>query len=101
MSVIAWTRRTDATGAHNFDLRARVHDGARWSHELDLTPFLLGRDEVACRLGRRRWRLTSAWEGQQYAGWTAPPESREGFVDTFASRGQPNAVFTARFERRT
>ncbi len=29
---IIW--RTDATGAHNFDLWGRVHDGERWSSEL-------------------------------------------------------------------
>lgn len=87
--------RTDATGAHNFDLRARVHDGTRWSDELDLTPFSPGRDEWPTAIASGDGGLLLAWEGQQYAGWTAPPESREGFVDTFDSRAQPNAVFTA------
>lgn len=88
--------RTDATGAHNFDLRARAHDGRRWSEELDLTSFSPGRDEWPTAIASPDGGLLLAWEGQQYAGWTAPPESREGFVDTFDSRGQPNAVFTAR-----
>ncbi|MEO8188846.1 MAG: CehA/McbA family metallohydrolase [Acidobacteriota bacterium] len=85
--------RTDATGAHNFDLWARIHDGRRWSRELHLTTFSPGRDEFPSAALAPDGRLQIAWEGQALP---APGQTAEvaGDVDAYDTRGQPNVILT-------
>lgn len=90
--------RTDATGAHNFDLWARVYDHGVWSEELHLTGFSPGRDEWPAVAIAPGGSLQLAWEGQ-----TVPPPGEEdkykgGDVDSYNTLGQPNVVLTALFE---
>ncbi|MCA1583033.1 MAG: CehA/McbA family metallohydrolase [Acidobacteria bacterium] len=89
--------RTDATGAHNFDLWARIHDGARWSPELHLTTFSPGRDEFPSVAAAPDGRLQIAWEGQALPAEGQAPESA-GDVDAYDTRGSPNVVLTGRLE---
>ena len=93
---VVW--RTDATGAHNFDLWARVHDGGGWSGELHLTTPFGGRDEwpaLALSAAGEAWL---AWEGQpDPAGAGGTPLGR-GDVDVFNTLAAPNAVFVGRLD---
>ncbi|MEP6801127.1 MAG: CehA/McbA family metallohydrolase [Acidobacteriota bacterium] len=87
--------RTDATGAHNFDLWARIHDGRRWSPELHLTSFSPGRDEFPTVAASPDGRLQIAWEGQALPaeGQTA---AIAGDVDAYDTRGSRNVILTGR-----
>jgi 5'-nucleotidase / UDP-sugar diphosphatase len=89
---IIW--RTDATGAHNFDLWARVHDGQRWSPELHLTTFSPGRDEFPSVARASDGSLALAWEAQ------ALPKPGEqmtgGDVDLYNTHSSPNVVLVGR-----
>lgn len=85
---IVW--RTDATGAHNFDLWARVHDGRRWSPELHLTTFSPGRDEFPAAALAPDGSLALAWEAQKLP---APGEKVQGGdVDAYNTHSSPNVV---------
>ncbi|MEO8585452.1 MAG: CehA/McbA family metallohydrolase, partial [Acidobacteriota bacterium] len=89
---IVW--RTDATGAHNFDLWARVHDGQRWSPELHLTTFSPGRDEFPAAALAPDGSLALAWEGQALP---KPGEKAEGGdVDSYNTHSSRNVVFVGR-----
>jgi 2',3'-cyclic-nucleotide 2'-phosphodiesterase (5'-nucleotidase family) len=89
---IVW--RTDATGAHNFDLWARVHDGQRWSPELHLTTFSPGRDEFPSAALAPDGSLALAWEAQTL------PKAGEvltgGDVDAYNTHSSPNVVLVGR-----
>ncbi len=89
--------RTDATGAHNFDLWARIHDGARWSPELHLTTFSPGRDEFPSVAAAPDGRLQIAWEGQALPAEGQAPQTA-GDVDAYDTRGSPNVVLTGSLE---
>lgn len=89
---IVW--RTDATGAHNFDLWARVHDGQRWSPELHLTTFSPGRDEFPSAALAPDGSLALAWEAQ-----TLPKPGEKvqgGDVDLYNTHSSPNVVLVGR-----
>ncbi|HQQ79407.1 MAG TPA: hypothetical protein PLB01_18815, partial [Thermoanaerobaculia bacterium] len=89
---IVW--RTDATGAHNFDLWARVHDGRRWSPELHLTTFSPGRDEFPSAALAPDGSLAFAWEAQ-----TLPKAGEAltgGDVDAYNTHSSPNVVLAGR-----
>lgn len=90
---IIW--RTDATGAHNFDLWGRIHDGEKWSAEMRLTEFSPGRDEWPQAAVAPDGTLHLAWEGQVLP--KAGEESRflGGDVDAYNTLGLPNVVLTA------
>ena len=89
---IVW--RTDATGAHNFDLWARVHDGQRWSPELHLTTFSPGRDEFPSAALAPDGSLALAWEAQMLP---KPGEALEGGdVDAYNTHSSPNVVLVGR-----
>ncbi|HUP45469.1 MAG TPA: hypothetical protein VM779_08145, partial [Thermoanaerobaculia bacterium] len=90
---IIW--RTDATGAHNFDLWARVHDGARWSPELHLTEFSPGRDEWPVAAVAPDGALHLAWEGQVLPKPGDEAKYLGGDVDAYNTLGLPNVVLTA------
>jgi len=85
--------RTDATGAHNFDLWGRVHDGLRWSPELHLTTFSPGRDEwPSVAIGADSLQLT--WEGQLLPRPGEEAKFAGGDVDTYNTLGLPNVILT-------
>lgn len=89
---IVW--RTDATGAHNFDLWARVHDGQRWSPELHLTTFSPGRDEFPSAALAPDGSLALAWEAQ-----ALPKPGEEmggGDVDRYNTHSSRNVVLVGR-----
>ncbi|MEO8054724.1 MAG: CehA/McbA family metallohydrolase [Acidobacteriota bacterium] len=89
---ILW--RTDATGAHNFDLWARVHDGRRFSPELHLTTFSPGRDEFPSAALAPDRSLALAWEAQ-----TLPKAGEAltgGDVDAYNTHSSPNVVLAGR-----
>ena len=89
---IVW--RTDATGAHNFDLWARVHDGLRWSKELHLTTFSPGRDEFPSAALAPDGSLALAWEAQ-----TLPKPGEVlsgGDVDAYNTHSSPNVVLVGK-----
>lgn len=88
---IVW--RTDATGAHNFDLWGRVHDGSRWSSELHLTTFSPGRDEFPSAAVAPDGTVHLAWEGQLLP--RPGQEMQPGDVDLYNTLGMPNVVLTA------
>lgn len=90
---IVW--RTDATGAHNFDLWARRYDGAAWSPELHLTTPYPGRDEWPAFALDTAGELWMAWEGQSDAISAGRPPLGPGDVDAFNSRAAPNTVYVA------
>ncbi|MGA7990138.1 MAG: 5'-nucleotidase C-terminal domain-containing protein [Thermoanaerobaculia bacterium] len=85
---IVW--RTDATGAHNFDLWARVHDGQRWSPELRLTTFSPGRDEFPSAALAPDGSLALAWEAQALP--RPGEETTGGDVDAYNTHSSPNVV---------
>lgn len=87
---IVW--RTDATGAHNFDLWSRVHDGERWSLELHLTDFSPGRDEWPVAAARPDGSLELAWEGQILPQAGNEAALGGGDVDSYNTLGNPNVV---------
>ena len=90
---IIW--RTDATGAHNFDLWARVHDGARWSDVLKLTEFSPGRDEWPSAATSADGSLHLAWEGQVLPKPGEEARFMGGDVDAYNTLGLPNVVLAA------
>jgi hypothetical protein len=89
---IVW--RTDATGAHNFDLWARVHDGRRWSPELHLTTFSPGRDEFPSAALAPDGSLALAWEAQALP--KPGEEMTGGDVDAYNTHSSPNVVLVGR-----
>ncbi len=91
---ILW--RTDATGAHNFDLWARVHDGASWSAELQLTTFSPGRDEFPSAAMAPDGSLRLAWQAQALPAPGEEARSQGGDVDAYNTLGNPNVVLTGR-----
>ncbi len=92
LAWIIW--RTDATGAHNFDLWARVHDGERWSPELHLTSFSPGRDEFPSAAEAPDGSLMLAWEGQTLP---KPGEATTGGdVDQYNTHSNPNVILVGR-----
>ena len=89
---IVW--RTDATGAHNFDLWARVHDGQRWSPELHLTTFSPGRDELPAAALAPDGSLALAWQAQALP---KPGEAVEGGdVDRYNTHSSRNVILVGR-----
>ncbi|HXG58465.1 MAG TPA: hypothetical protein VNL91_05555, partial [Thermoanaerobaculia bacterium] len=93
---IVW--RTDATGAHNFDLWARIHDGRRWSEELHLTDFSPGRDEWPAFARVPGGGVQIAWESQTLPRAGDDATLSGGDVDTYNTLGNPNTILTARLE---
>ncbi|MFQ5740307.1 MAG: hypothetical protein ACE5JX_14970, partial [Acidobacteriota bacterium] len=91
---IIW--RTDATGAHNFDLWARVHDGTSWSSLLELTRFSPGRDEWPEAAVGPDGVLQLAWEGQVLPRPGEESRLSGGDVDLYNTRANPNVVLTGR-----
>lgn len=91
---IIW--RTDATGAHNFDLWARVFDHDRVSPELHLTDFSPGRDEFPAAAIAPDKSLQLAWEGQALPGPGDEAKFSGGDVDTYNTLGIHNVILTAR-----
>lgn len=87
---IVW--RTDATGAHNFDLWGRVHDGERWSPEMHLTDFSPGRDEWPAAAARPDGSLELAWEGQILPRPGEEAALGGGDVESYNTLGNPNVV---------
>jgi hypothetical protein len=90
--------RTDATGAHNFDLWARVYDGGAWSDELRLTTPYGGRDEWPSTALSAAGELWIAWEGQPDPSDRGGPSLGRGDVDAFNTLAAPNGVFVGRLE---
>jgi hypothetical protein len=93
--------RTDATGAHNFDLWARVYDGTAWSEELHLTTPYGGRDEWPALALAPAGALWLAWEGQPDPSDSGGAPLGRGDVDVFNTLAAPNAVFVGRLEAPT
>jgi hypothetical protein len=93
--------RTDATGAHNFDLWGRVWDAERWSDELHLTSDYGGRDEWPSLALSAAGELWLAWEGQPDPAGGGGPSLGRGDVDVFNTLAAPNAVFLGRLEAPT
>jgi len=89
---ILW--RTDATGAHNFDLWGRVHDGERWSPELHLTTFSPGRDEWPSFARDAGGALHLVWEGQVLPKKGEESKYLGGDVDAYNTLGLPNVILT-------
>jgi len=88
--------RTDATGAHNFDLWARVLDRGHWSKELHLTGFSPGRDEFPAAANAPDGHMQLAWEGQALP---TPGETNKflgGDVDLYNTLAIHNVILTAR-----
>ena len=87
--------RTDATGAHNFDLFARVYDNSSWSQELNITRPYLGKDQWPAFVLDRKKTLWMAWEGQAEP---LDPSSRpsKGDVDIFNTKDLPNNLFAGK-----
>ncbi|HSR69354.1 MAG TPA: CehA/McbA family metallohydrolase [Acidobacteriota bacterium] len=90
---IIW--RSDATGAHDFDLLARYHDGRRWSPEYNLTAFSPGRDEWPSALVDAEGRLQLAWEGQLLPTPQRQGQLGGGDVDAYNTKGNANSVLIA------
>jgi hypothetical protein len=90
---ILW--RTDATGAHNFDLWARVHDGSRLSRELHLTTFSPGRDEWPTATIAPDKTIHLTWEGQLLPEPGEEEKYSGGDVDSYNTLGMPNVILTA------
>ncbi|HSR49515.1 MAG TPA: CehA/McbA family metallohydrolase [Acidobacteriota bacterium] len=93
---IIW--RSDATGAHDFDLLARYHDGSRWSAEFNLTAFSPGRDEWPDAVRDPQGGLRLAWEGQLLPTAERRGELGGGDVDAYNTKGNANSILTARLE---
>ncbi len=91
---IIW--RTDATGAHNFDLWGRVHDGKSWSPELHLTDFSPGRDEWPTAATIPDSTLWLAWEGQTLPDQENAARLSGGDVDLYNTLGNPNVALVGR-----
>jgi len=89
---IIW--RTDATGAHNFDLWGRVHDGRSWSPELHLTKFSPGRDEWPSIAHGPVGTLQLTWEGQVLPKPGEEAKYLGGDVDSYNTLGLPNVILT-------
>ncbi|MEO8217869.1 MAG: CehA/McbA family metallohydrolase [Acidobacteriota bacterium] len=89
---IIW--RTDATGAHNFDLWARVHDGKHWSDELHLTDFSPGRDEFPVAANAPDGHLQLAWEGQALPAPGELAKFSGGDVDLYNTLATHNVILT-------
>lgn len=89
---ILW--RTDATGAHNFDLWGRVHDGRRWSPEVHLTTFSPGRDEWPSMAPGPDGTLQLTWEGQVLPKAGEEAKFLGGDVDSYNTLGLPNVILT-------
>ncbi len=90
---IIW--RSDATGAHDFDLLARFHDGSRWSPELNLTAFSPGRDEWPAAARDSQGKLHLAWEGQLLPTPERQGQLGGGDVDAYNTKANPNSILTA------
>jgi hypothetical protein len=88
--------RTDATGAHNFDLWARVYDRGRISPELHLTDFSPGRDEFPSLAVGPDHSLQLAWEGQALPAPGEESKFSGGDVDSYNTLGIHNVILTAR-----
>ncbi|HSP14904.1 MAG TPA: CehA/McbA family metallohydrolase [Thermoanaerobaculia bacterium] len=86
--------RTDATGAHNFDLWARVFDSGRVSSELHLTDFSPGRDEFPS-LAVGPDGLHMAWEAQALPAPGDEAKFGGGDVDLYNTLGIHNVILTA------
>ncbi len=93
---IIW--RTDATGAHNFDLWARVHDGTSWSPELHLTEFSPGRDEWPAAAVIPGSTLWLAWEGQSLPNEENAEGLSGGDVDLYNTLANPNVILVGRLQ---
>lgn len=91
---VVW--RTDATGAHNFDLWARVYDRIGWSPELHLTTPYGGRDECPTFARAPGGELWLAWEGQPDPAGAGRRPLGQGDVDAFNTLAAPNGVFLGR-----
>ncbi len=94
---IIW--RSDATGAHDFDLLARYHDGQSWSAEVNLTSFSPGRDEWPAALLSSNGNLHLAWEGQLLPTPQRLEHLPGGDVDLYNTKGNPNVVLTGQLSR--
>ena len=90
--------RTDATGAHNFDLWARVFDRGRVSPELHLTDFSPGRDEFPAMAIAKNGDIHLAWEGQAIPPPGEMAKFGGGDVDLYNTLGTHNVVLTARID---
>jgi hypothetical protein len=87
--------RTDATGAHNFDLWARVFDGEKISPELHLTDFSPGRDEFPTVAVAPDKTITLAWEAQELPKPGDEAKFAGGDVDAYNTLGIHNVILTA------
>ena len=88
--------RTDATGAHNFDLWARVYDRGRISPEAHLTDFSPGRDEFPSLAVGPDHSLQLAWEGQALPAPGEESRFSGGDVDSYNTLGIHNVILTAK-----
>ncbi len=86
--------RTDATGAHNFDLWARVFVEHGRSAELHLTDFSPGRDEFPALANAPDGSLHIAWEAQEIPGPGELAKFGGGDVDLYNTLGVHNVVVT-------
>jgi hypothetical protein len=91
---VVW--RTDATGAHDFDLFGRYHVGDAWSAEINLTPFSPGRDEWPTATTGGDGELLLAWEGQLLPTAERRQRFGGGDVDAYNSKASPNVILTGR-----
>lgn len=93
---IIW--RTDATGAHNFDLFARMYHNSSWSRELNLTKPYLGKDQWPAFALDQEETLWLAWEGQAKP---LDPNSHlgKGDVDVFNTKDLPNNIFVGKLNK--
>lgn len=90
--------RAEPTGAHNFDIFARVYDGASWSDVFNLTVFALGRDEWPQLLATSDSTMQLFWEGQEL-----PPPGQEmafrgGDVDVYNTRANRNVILSGKVD---
>jgi hypothetical protein len=88
--------RAEPTGAHNFDIFARVYDGGRWSDVHNLTAFALGRDEWPQLQAVSDSTMRLFWEGQEL-----PPPGQElafrgGDVDVYNTRANRNVILSGK-----
>ena len=90
--------RTDATGAHNFDLWARVFDHDRVTPEQHLTDFSPGRDEFPSLAVAPNGDVHLAWEGQAIPPPGEMAKFGGGDVDLYNTLGTHNVVLTARID---
>ena len=86
--------RTDATGAHNFDLWARVFDRGRVSPELHLTDFSPGRDEFPAVAVGPDESIHLVWESQELPKPGAEAKFSGGDVDAYNTLGIHNVILT-------